>query len=101
MAIFTLLNIRGASAQYAVGDYGSTSTGGWSTAIWSTWNGAIWVATAGTPSQLTNVFILTGTTVTVTASPMTTTTYVLTASSSGFVCSDNDTVVVTAFATVS
>ena len=70
LAIFTLLNIRGVSAQYAVGDYGSTSTGNWSSAIWSTWNGAIWVATAGTPSQLTNVFILAGTTVTVTASPM-------------------------------
>ena len=70
MALFTLLNIRGASAQYSVGDYGSTSTGNWNSAIWSTWNGAIWVATAGTPSQLTNVFILAGTTVTVTASPM-------------------------------
>ena len=62
--IFGLINK--ADAQYAIGDYGSTTTGGYSTpGTWSTWNGAIWVATAGTPASGNNVFILTGFTVTV------------------------------------
>ncbi len=53
-----------ANAQYAIGDYGSTTSGGYSSAgTWSIWNGAIWVATATTPASGNNVFILTGRTV--------------------------------------
>ncbi len=56
-----------ANAQYSVGDYGSTTSGGYSTpGTWSTWNGAIWVATASTPASGNNVFILAGRTVALT-----------------------------------
>ena len=63
---------RDLSAQYAVGDLGSTSSGNWtSPATWSSWNGAAWVLPggSGTPSSLTNVFILTGTIVDLSSSP--------------------------------
>lgn len=54
-------------AQYAVGDYGSTSSGTWTTpGIWSTWNGASWVAAGSIPPvgmPYANVFILAGRTV--------------------------------------
>ena len=59
-AVFTLIIIRGVSAQYAAGDYGSTTSGSWNSSIWSIWNGASWIITAGTPSGITNVFILSG-----------------------------------------
>ena len=68
-AVFTLFIIRGVSAQVP-GDYGSIVSGNWGPGIWGIYNGATWPATAGTPSQLTNVFIRSGTTVTVTSSPL-------------------------------
>jgi hypothetical protein len=68
--ILSLFGITGKiSAQYAVGDFGSTASNDWSTSgTWSTWNGASWVATGSTPSAANNVFILTGKTVTVSVS---------------------------------
>ena len=64
-----LVNFYGVSSQ-VVGDYGSIVTGNWGPGIWGIYNGATWPATAGSPSQLNNVFIRSGTTVTVTTSPM-------------------------------
>jgi hypothetical protein len=55
------------SAQYGVGDYGSTSSGNYNTiATWSTWNGAAWIPAVAVPNAANSVFILTGSTVTVT-----------------------------------
>lgn len=65
LILLLAISIR-TSAQYAVGDYGSTNSGGWgTTATWSTWNGAAWVAAAGAPASGNNVFILSGRTVVV------------------------------------
>ena len=62
-----LISTKGVNAQYAVGDYGSTTSGNWnSVATWSTWNGAIWVAAAVFPSSTNNTFILAGKTVVLT-----------------------------------
>ena len=62
-------NIYFSKAQYAVGDFGSASTGGWSNpGRWSTWNGTSWVATASIPGMANNVFILAGKAISVTIS---------------------------------
>ncbi len=50
-------------AQYAVGDYGSISSGNWSNSIWGTWNGATWTPVGTTPVSTNNVWILAGTNV--------------------------------------
>ena len=64
-----LISTKGVNAQYAVGDYGSTTSGNWnSVATWSTWNGAIWVAAGAFPSSANNTFILAGRSVVLTSS---------------------------------
>ncbi len=69
IALFLICAGGKISAQYAVGDFGATTTGSWNVAgTWSTWNGASWVATAGLPSAANNVFILAGKTVTLSVS---------------------------------
>ena len=71
LIIIFALGFNTASAQYAVGDFGSTSSGNWTTtSTWSTWNGLTWVASASIPNSGTNVFILTGRTVVVNSSPV-------------------------------
>lgn len=51
------------SAQ-AVGDFGSIASGSWTGATtWGIWNGSTFVATATTPTQLTNVWVRNGHTV--------------------------------------
>ena len=62
---FFLFGFRIASAQYAIGDYGSLSSGNWNGTIWGTWNGAGWTAVGTFPSSSKNTFILAGTTVNV------------------------------------
>jgi hypothetical protein len=66
IAVVFISVVSKVNAQYAVGDYGSTSSGNWGAAIWSTWNGASWTATGSSPSAGNNVFILAGRTVTLT-----------------------------------
>jgi hypothetical protein len=71
MLLFCMLSME-VFSQYAVGDFGSTLSGNWNnSAIWSTWNGASWVAVpaggvAGVnyPDRTKNTHILSGRTVT-------------------------------------
>ena len=69
LTFLVFVNIYGVSSQ-VIGDYGSIVSGNWGPGIWGIYNGATWPATAGSPSQLNNVFIRSGTTVTVTSSPL-------------------------------
>lgn len=64
--------IQFGQAQYAIGDFGSLGTGNWGTtnANWRQWNGTAWATVpAGAPTTADNVWILSGHTVTVEASP--------------------------------
>ncbi len=52
------------TAQYAVGDYGSITSGDWTTvATWGVWNGTIWTTAAAVPGPTNNVHVLSGRTV--------------------------------------
>ena len=59
-----LVGLIGKSFGYALNDFGSVANGNYnSTATWGKWNGASWIAAGAIPSNLDNVYILSGTTV--------------------------------------